>query len=130
MALPAGSAIGMLGGGQLARMLAMSAAKLGYRTIVFDPDAKAPAAQVASDHVVADYGDTAALEAFARRCDVVTYEFENVPVKAARTIESITPVRPGPQALEAAQDRLIEKTFLNNAGIETAPFIPVDSDDD
>ncbi len=130
MALPAGSTIGILGGGQLGRMLALAAAKLGYRTIVFDPDAKAPAAQVANDHVIAGYGDHTALEAFARRCDVVTYEFENVPVEAARTIEAVTPVRPGSQALEAAQDRLIEKTFLNNAGIETAPFRTVDSDSD
>ncbi len=130
MALPAGSTIGILGGGQLGRMLAMAAAKLGYRTIVFDPDARAPAAQVANDHFVAGYDDHAALVDFARRCDVVTYEFENVPVEAARVIETVTPVRPGPQALEAAQDRLVEKTFLNNAGIETALFRTVDSDSD
>ena len=128
MALKAGSTIGILGGGQLGRMLAMAAAKLGYRTAIFDPDPNAPAAQVANDHVVASYNDQAALERFARRCAVVTYEFENVPVEAARVIDAITPVRPGPQALEAAQDRLAEKTFLNNAGIETAPFRAVDSD--
>ncbi len=130
MALPSGSTIGILGGGQLGRMLAMAAARLGYRTIIFDPDANAPAAQVANDHVVADYGNVAALKAFARRCDVVTYEFENVPVEAARAINAITTVSPGPQALEAAQDRLVEKTFLNNAGIKTAPFRTVDNDND
>ncbi len=128
--LAAGSTIGILGGGQLGRMLAMAAARLGYRTIVYDQDAHAPAAQVANIHVVASYDDTDALAAFARRCDVITYEFENVPVEAARVIESITPVRPSSQALEAAQDRLIEKTFLNNAGIETAPFRTIDSDED
>ena len=130
MALPAGSTIGILGGGQLGRMLALAAAKLGYRTIIFDPDTKAPAAQVANDHVIEGYDDHQALLGFARRCDVVTYEFENVPVDAARVIEATTPVRPGSQALEAAQDRLIEKTFLNNAGIETAAFRTVDNDRD
>jgi 5-(carboxyamino)imidazole ribonucleotide synthase len=130
MALPAGSTIGILGGGQLGRMLAIAAAKLGCRTIIFDPDPKAPAAQLANDHVVADYGDRDALEAFARRCDVVTFEFENVPVHAARIIDALTPVKPGTQALESAQDRLVEKTFLNSIGIETAPFRAVDSDQD
>lgn len=128
MALAAGSMIGILGGGQLGRMLAMAAARLGYRTLIFDPDGNAPAAQVANGHVVAAYSDHVALEDFARRCVVVTYEFENVPVEAARVIDAITPVRPGPQALEAAQDRLTEKSFLNAAGIETAPFRAVDSD--
>ncbi len=127
MALDFGSTIGILGGGQLARMLAMAAARLGYRTIIFDPDANAPAAQVTNDHVVANYTDEAALAAFAKRCDVVTYEFENVPVAAAKFINALTPVRPGPQALEAAQDRLVEKTFLNEAGIETAAYAAINS---
>jgi 5-(carboxyamino)imidazole ribonucleotide synthase len=130
MALPAGAMIGMMGGGQLARMMCMAAARLGYKTLVFDPDAQAPAAQVANGHIVARYDDVAKLEAFARSCDVVTYEFENVPVSAARIIAKITPVHPGVQALETAQDRLVEKTFLNKAGIATAPFAQVDSDDD
>ncbi len=130
MALPAGATIGMLGGGQLARMMCMAAARLGYNVVIYDPDASAPAAQVASGHVVAKFDDVAKLEAFARTCDVVTYEFENVPVSAARVIDAITPVRPGVRALEAAQDRFVEKTFLNNAGIATAPFATVDSDDD
>lgn len=130
MALAFGSTIGMLGGGQLARMMCMAAARLGFRTLVFDPDKNAPAAQVANGHVVADYGDADKLAAFARACDVVTYEFENVPVTAARIIDAITSVRPGVQALEAAQDRFVEKTFLNRAGITTAPFANVDNDDD
>ena len=130
MALPAGAMIGILGGGQLARMMCMAAARLGYKTLVFDPDAIAPAAQVASGHVVAKFDDISQLEAFARACDVVTFEFENVPVSAARIIDAITPVRPGVSALEVAQDRFVEKTFLNNAGIVTAPFAVVDNDDD
>ena len=129
MALPAGSVIGMLGGGQLARMMCMAAARLGYRTTVFDPDPNAPAAQVANFHIAAGYDDDAALSAFARSCAVVTYEFENVPVAAARLIDAITPVHPGPKALESAQDRLIEKSFINAAGISTAPFIAIDDDE-
>ncbi len=130
MDLSFGSTIGILGGGQLSRMLAMAAAKLGYQTIIFDPDANAPARQVASDHVIARYDDEAALAAFAARSDVVTYEFENVPVAAAKFINALTPVRPGAQALEVAQDRLWEKKFLNEAGIETAPFMAVNSAED
>lgn len=129
MALPTGSVIGMLGGGQLARMMNMAAARLGYRTIVFDPDKNAPAAQVSYQHVVAGYDDEASLESFARSCAVVTYEFENVPVAAASLIDAITPVRPGPKALESAQDRLIEKTFINAAGIATAPYLAIDDAD-
>lgn len=130
MALKAGATIGILGGGQLARMLCMAAARLGYKTIIYEPDANASARQVANDHCVAAFSDAASLETFARRCDVITYEFENVPVAAAKIIDAITPVKPGVNALEVAQDRLVEKTFLNGAGIVTAPFETVDSDDD
>ena len=126
-ALKPGSVIGILGGGQLGRMLAMAAARFSYKVIIFDPDENAPAAQVANSHVSAAYDDQPALEAFARRCDVVTYEFENVPVAAAKTISAIIPVFPKPNALEAAQDRVVEKTFLNSIGVETAPFRAVDS---
>jgi 5-(carboxyamino)imidazole ribonucleotide synthase len=129
MALPAGSVIGMLGGGQLARMMCMAAARLGYRTTVFDPDPNAPAAQVANFHVAARYDDEAALASLAHSCDVVTYEFENVPVSAARLINEITPVHPGAKALESAQDRIVEKSFINAAGIATAPFIAIDDDE-
>jgi 5-(carboxyamino)imidazole ribonucleotide synthase len=127
-ALAPGSVIGILGGGQLGRMLALGAAKLGYKTCIFDPDPGAPATQVVNRHIAASYNDSKALLDFANDCAVVTYEFENVPVEAARLVESIVPVRPGPKALEAAQDRLVEKTFLNKAGIPTAPFQAVDSD--
>ena len=127
MALKAGSTIGILGGGQLGRMLAMAAARLSYRVAIFDPDKNAPAAQVANAHIVAAYDDAAALQAFAKQCDVVTYEFENVPVAAANLIEEIAPVYPKPNALEAAQDRVTEKRSLNTIGVETAPFNTVDT---
>lgn len=125
-ALPAGSVIGILGGGQLGRMLAMAAARLAYKVIVFDPDPDAPAAQVANRHIVAGYADKAALADFAKACDVVTYEFENVPVETAEQIALVTPVFPKPNALKAAQDRLSEKEFLTTAGAETAPFQAVE----
>ncbi len=125
--LKPGSVIGILGGGQLGRMLAMAAARFSYKVIIFDPDASAPAAQAANEHINAGYDDKAALETFARRCDVVTYEFENVPVAAAKVIEAVTPVFPKPNALEAAQDRVAEKNFMNSIGVETAPFSAVES---
>ena len=126
MTLRPGSTIGILGGGQLGRMLAMAAARFSYKVIIFDPDANAPAAQVTNAHIVSEYSDTAALRTFADQCDVVTFEFENVPVAAARVIEAITPVYPRPNALEAAQDRVSEKSFLNGIGVQTAPFRAVD----
>ncbi|MEM9270022.1 MAG: 5-(carboxyamino)imidazole ribonucleotide synthase, partial [Pseudomonadota bacterium] len=120
--LPPGSTIGILGGGQLGRMLAMAAAKLGYHTHIFAPEANAPAAQVASVHTQAAYEDHAALEAFAHAVDVVTYEFENIPLETVRKLDTLVPVRPGTKALEVSQDRLAEKTFLQNLGLATAPF--------
>ena len=128
--LPPGSTIGILGGGQLGRMLAMAAARLGYHVAIFEPQAECPAAQVASRHVAAAWDDDAALAAFAAACDVVTCEFENVPVAAATAIDARTPVRPLPAALAVAQDRIAEKTFLNEAGIATAAFAAVDGDAD
>jgi 5-(carboxyamino)imidazole ribonucleotide synthase len=125
-ALAAGSTIGILGGGQLGRMLAMAAARLAYKVIVLDPDPDAPAAQVANRHIVADYSDSPALADFAKACDVVTYEFENVPVETAEHIAALKPVFPKPNALEAAQDRLSEKQFLNAAGAQTAPYQAVE----
>jgi len=110
--------IGIIGGGQLGRMLAMAAARLNYRTVILEPQADSPAAQVANHQITAAYDDTAALAELARLCDVVTYEFENVPVY------------PPPKALEVAQDRVTEKRFLNASGIETARFHAVDSQAD
>ncbi|WP_082542569.1 MULTISPECIES: 5-(carboxyamino)imidazole ribonucleotide synthase [unclassified Mesorhizobium] len=127
--LPAGSAIGIIGGGQLGRMLAMAAARLGYRTIVLEPQADCPAAQVANRQIVADYDDGAALRELAAACDVITYEFENVPVTAAQRLAASVPVLPPPRALEVAQDRMAEKQFLNGISIATARFFPVDNDE-
>lgn len=127
-ALPAGSTIGIIGGGQLGRMLAMAAARLGYRTIVLEPQGDCPAAQVANRQIVTAYDDAYGLAELARGSDVVTYEFENVPVDAARALAADVPVFPPPKALEISQDRVAEKRFLNGVGLSTADFHPVDND--
>lgn len=111
--------IGIIGGGQLARMLAMAAARLNFRTIVLEPQADCPAAQVCNRQIVAAYDDEKALAELANVCDVVTYEFENVPVVAAQTLAASVPVYPPPQALSASQDRLTE-----NASSMIAAFQP------
>ncbi len=124
--LPPGSRIGILGGGQLGRMLALAAARLGMRVHVFEPAAEPCAGQVVERVTRAEYGDRAALEAFAASVDVVTFEFENVPLAAVDTVAAIVPVRPGRRALEVAQDRLAEKDFLRGLGLAVAPFAAVD----
>ena len=129
-ALGPNATIGIIGGGQLGRMLAMAAARLGYRTVVLEPEADCPAAQVANRHIAAAYDDPAGLAELAELADVVTYEFENVPVAAVLGLAPRVGVLPPPLALEVAQDRLTEKTFLNKAGISTAPYKAVDSDAD
>ncbi|MCE7998694.1 MAG: 5-(carboxyamino)imidazole ribonucleotide synthase [Rhodobiaceae bacterium] len=129
-ALPPGSTIGILGGGQLGRMLALAAAELGLRVHIYAPEETSPAAEVASNATRAAYEDEAALIAFADAVDVVTYEFENVPGETARILSEHAPVRPGPKALAISQDRLDEKNFLNSLGIATAPFAQVDTLDD
>ncbi|UVC16770.1 5-(carboxyamino)imidazole ribonucleotide synthase [Mesorhizobium onobrychidis] len=130
MSLPAESTIGIIGGGQLGRMLAMAAARLGYRTVVLEPQPDCPAAQVANRQITAAYDDTAALAELAAVSAVVTYEFENVPVMAASALAVTVPVYPPARALEVAQDRVAEKKFLNGIGIPTADFCPVDNDDE
>jgi 5-(carboxyamino)imidazole ribonucleotide synthase len=122
--------IGIIGGGQLGRMLAMAAARLNFRTIVLEPQADCPAAQVANAQITAAYDDPAALAELASRCEVVTYEFENVPVTAAEALQRSVPVHPPAKALDMSQDRLTEKRFLNSCGIETARFHAVDSQSD
>lgn len=126
--LAPGSTIGIVGGGQLGRMLAIAAARLGYRTVVLEPQPDCPAAQVANRQIVAAYDDPAGLDELASTADVVTYEFENVPVAAAARLAATVPVHPPARALEAAQDRVAEKEFLNGIGIATAAFRPVDDD--
>ncbi len=120
--LAPGSVIGILGSGQLGRMTALAAANLGYRVHVFAPDANGPAHQVCDSYTQAEYGDTDALSDFAAAVDVVTYEFENVPVTAAETLEEKVAVCPGPEALRVAQHRLREKAFAGNNGVDTAAF--------
>lgn len=117
--------IGILGAGQLGRMLAIAAAQLGLRAHVFAPES-APAFDVCAERTLAPYEDVSALKSFARRCRVVTYEFENVPAHTAKVLSEEGLVRPTPLALEKTQDRLIEKTFLQGLGLRTAPFLQVD----
>ncbi len=117
-----GGTIGILGGGQLGRMLALSAAQLGYRCHIFCPEENSPAFQVADKITVADYENEEALTQFAKSVDVATYEFENVPSTTAATVAAHTLLRPGAKALAVSQDRLVEKQFLNDAGVETAPY--------
>jgi len=123
--LPPNSVIGIFGGGQLGRMTAMAAARLGYKCHIFAPEDDLPASQVSATTTRAAYEDEAALAAFARAVDVVTLEFENIPVEAVRRVAAITPVHPGPDVLEICQDRLLEKAFLNRIGVATAPWAEV-----
>ncbi len=129
-ALPPGSCIGILGGGQLGRMLAIAAARLGLKVHVFEPAADPPAGDVAAAVTTAPYEDHNALVAFARSVDVVTYEFENVPTQALDLIEAIVPIRPNRKALSVSQDRVTEKTYLEEIGVRVAPWAQVDSRDD
>jgi 5-(carboxyamino)imidazole ribonucleotide synthase len=122
-----GATIGILGGGQLGRMLAIAAARLGYRVHIFAPEDDPPAADVAADHTRAAYDDEPALAALAQAVAVVTYEFENVPARAVEFLSARTPTRPDGRALAVAQDRLTEKSFLRGIGIRTAPFADVSS---
>ena len=128
--IPPGSTIGILGGGQLGRMIAMAAAQLGYRTHIFAPEESGPAADVSPRWTRAAYEDAAALAAFAESVDVVTYEFENIDPSAVETLAHHGLVRPGAHALRIAQDRLAEKRFVCDLGGLTAPFAPVESLDD
>ncbi|SEP19329.1 5-(carboxyamino)imidazole ribonucleotide synthase [Salinihabitans flavidus] len=123
--LPSGSTIGILGGGQLGRMLSVAAARLGYRTHIYEPGANPPAGHVAAAVTTAPYEDEAALTRFAGAVDVITYEFENVPTSALDLLEAHRPIRPGREALRISQDRLTEKQFLRDLGLATAPFAPV-----
>lgn len=129
-ALPQGSTIGILGGGQLGRMLGVAAAQLGYRCHIYAPPGDNVAFEVAALSTVADYDDTAALKRFAGCCDVVTYEFENVPVAPLKSIAGLLPVHPPLKALEVAQDRVAEKRFVHGLGGKTARFAFADHEDE
>ena len=125
--LKAGATIGILGGGQLGRMLSQAAAKLGLHCHVYAPEKDSCAFEVVRRATVADYLDKKALEIFARDCDVITYEFENVPAECAAFLKSREPVLPDPSVLENTQDRLIEKDFIAAQKIAVAPYAPVHS---
>ncbi|WP_294210220.1 5-(carboxyamino)imidazole ribonucleotide synthase [uncultured Sphingomonas sp.] len=128
--LPPGSTIGILGGGQLGRMLAVAAAQLGYRTHVLAPDRESVAAQTASSLTRADYHNRIVLADFAAACDVVTYEFENIDVTPVEWLSQRVPVHPNPAALRVAQDRIAEKRFVETVGGRPAPWAPVNSEAD
>jgi 5-(carboxyamino)imidazole ribonucleotide synthase len=118
--------IGILGGGQLGRMLALAAARLGFKCHVFAPSPDSPAFDIVQRVSCADYSNTEALDRFAADVDVVTYEFENVPAETATFLAARVPVLPDPKILATTQDRLVEKTFVGSLGIPTAPFAAVD----
>lgn len=130
--LPLGSVIGIFGSGQLGRMLAVAASRLGFETHIFAPtDNSSPAAQVATRFTQRAYEDLEAVRAFAQQCDVLTYEFENVPAATAKAAAELKPLRPSETCLDIAQDRLTEKTFISEqAGVSVAPFKNIESLDD
>ncbi len=123
--LPPGSTIGIIGGGQLGRMLSVAAARLGYRSHIFEPGANPPAGDVAHAVTTAAYDDAESLRAFAQAVDVITYEFENIPTGALDLLQEVKPIRPGREALRISQDRLTEKDFLRDLGLATAPYADV-----
>ena len=126
--LPPGMTVGILGGGQLGRMLATAAAKLGFSAHIYCPDRRSPAFAVAAARTVAAYDNADALAAFADAVDVVTYEFENVPAATLAILAGQVPIRPGARSLEIAQDRLAEKTLMGELGIAVAPHASVDDE--
>jgi 5-(carboxyamino)imidazole ribonucleotide synthase len=123
--LQTGATIGILGGGQLGRMLSVAASRLGFKTHIFEPGANPPAAEVAHRVTTAAYEDESALSAFAENVDVITYEFENIPTSALDLLETLRPIRPGREALRISQDRLTEKNFLQGLGLKVAPFADI-----
>lgn len=125
--LEQGATIGILGGGQLGRMLSVAASRLGFKTHIFEPGATPPAAHVADRVTTANYDDAEALNAFAQSVDVITYEFENIPTSALDILENIRPIHPNREALRVSQDRITEKDFLANLGLTPAPYAAVDT---
>jgi 5-(carboxyamino)imidazole ribonucleotide synthase len=123
--LKIGSTIGILGGGQLGRMLALRAAELGFDVHIYDPEPDCPAGRVAARCISAPWDDLAALRDFASHVDVITFEFENVPHESLSHLAALKPVRPSQKSLEQTQDRVIEKTFINGLGLATASYAPI-----
>jgi 5-(carboxyamino)imidazole ribonucleotide synthase len=128
--LPPNASIGLVGGGQLGRMSALAAAQLGYRCHILTRETDSPAAQVSHAVTISNYSDPVSLRAFAQAVDVISFEFENVSAEGLDLLASIRPVRPAPSVLRISQDRIDEKTFLNNAGVATASWVPVTSRDE
>ncbi|AQR63538.1 5-(carboxyamino)imidazole ribonucleotide synthase [Brevundimonas sp. LM2] len=129
--LAPGATIGILGGGQLGRMLSQAASRLGFDVVILDPEENSPAGRVSRGQIVAPYDDPTALSVFGDVCDVVTFEFENVPAASVELLaEAGALVAPGPTGLAVAQDRVDEKTFLNAVGAPTVDFVAVDGLDD
>lgn len=128
--LPREKTIGIVGGGQLGRMLAMAAGRMGYYTIVLDPAEPCPTAQFTNRQIIAEYDDRNALESLAESCFVATYEFENIPVTSAQILQDRCKLYPGAKALATSQDRLVEKNFIQAAGLSTAKFMAVSSRQD
>ena len=128
--VPPGGVIGIIGGGQLGRMLAMAAARLGLKAAIYNDENHAPAFQVTPLQIAAPYDDRNMRIGFAEICDVITFEFENLPSDAIAHLASLKPVRPGQRALEITQDRLSEKSFVQSLGLKTAPFAAVATADD
>lgn len=123
--LPQGAVIGILGGGQLGRMLSVAASRLGFKTCIYEPAGDCPASHVSNFHFQKPYEDVDALRQFAGAVDVVTYEFENIPTSALDVLEEARPIRPGREALRVSQDRLTEKDFLTGLGLSTAPYADI-----
>lgn len=122
--------LGILGGGQLGRMSALAAARLGFKTHIYCPEADCPASLVTNKFTCAKYEDEKALKAFAQQVDVISYEFENIPLETVRFLQKYKPVYPDDRLLEVSQNRLKEKKFLNDIGIPTAPYAPAFKADD
>jgi 5-(carboxyamino)imidazole ribonucleotide synthase len=128
--LPPGSTIGILGGGQLGRMLALAAARLGLKTHIYSDEKNAPAFQVCASRTHGTYDDEAALRTFAQSCDAITFEFENVPSETVALLARARPAHPNARALEIAQERFAEKTFVAGLGLKTAAFARADNIDE
>lgn len=129
MILP-GATIGMLGGGQLGRMFTTAARILGYKVIILEPDPHSPAAHFADEHIEAPYDDEEALVLLGGKCDVITTEFENIPAESLNMLSQFCPVHPGAAAVKMAQDRIVEKAFIQECGLRPAPYGVINTQSD
>ena len=130
MAILPPSTLGILGGGQLGRMFVSAARGMGYEVIVLDPDPNSPAGSMASEHLQSDYNDRASLDYMAEHCAVITTEFENIPVEAMQYLARNRPVHPRGEVLAITQNRIHEKNFIQSLGLDTSPFIAIESEQD